>query len=199
MTKSFRTTDKSRVRLFLGALLVLPAGVAVAIVGTLSLTGTSSADIGPIPFPPIPILDGGGATATGTGTPVPTTSPSASPRPSASASASASPSASSSATPSPSPSIAPRPQLAQRSENGSVLFTVKVDSRYSGKTIYFFRRSGQTGKVQPLGTASVNGGGYAFRQLNGLKPGQIIYAYCKILGASDIANPYSNDVAFKVK
>lgn len=195
--------NRSKTQLALSALLVLPAVAGVAIVGSISLGGTSNADIGPIPFPPIPILGGGGATATATatGTPRPSTSaspsPSASPRPSTSASPSASPRPS--VTPSPSPSIAPRPRLGQDSQNGSVLFTVIVDSRYAGNTVYFFRRSGQTGQVAPLGTAVVGNSGYGFRQLNGLKPGQIIYAYCKLMGASDIADPYSNDVAFKVK
>ena len=181
--------NRSKTQLALGALLVLPAVAGVAIVGTISLGGTSNADIGPIPFPPIPILGGGGATATATAT--------GTPHPSSSASPSASPHPS--VTPSPSPSVAPRPRLGQNSQNGSVLFTVLVDSRYSGNTVYFFRRSGQTGQVAPLGTAVVGSNGYGFRQLNGLKPGQIIDAYCKLMGASDIADPYSNDVAFKVK
>lgn len=79
-----------------------------------------------------------------------------------------------------------------------MLFTVKVDPRYSGLTVYFFRRSGQTGQVQPLGTGKVNSGGYAFRDLKGLKHGQALFCYAKLVGATNISNPYSNDVAFHV-
>ena len=79
-----------------------------------------------------------------------------------------------------------------------MLFTFQVDNRYAGHAVYFFRRSGQTGKVAPLGTATVRESGFAFRQLNGLKAGQIIDAYAKVMDAIDIATPYSNDVAFKM-
>lgn len=64
--------------------------------------------------------------------------------------------------------------------------------------MYFFRRSGQTGKVAPLGVGTVDESGVAIRTLNGLKSGQIIRAYCKIVDTPAIANPYSNDVAFKL-
>ena len=92
----------------------------------------------------------------------------------------------------------PRPKLTQQSHNGTVLLIFQVDSHYVGKTVYFFRRSGMTGQVVPLGTAQVNSNGDAFRKFDTAKGG-ILALYGKILGAADISDPYSNTVAFKVQ
>lgn len=92
-----------------------------------------------------------------------------------------------------------KPKLVQSSSNGLVTFTVTVDSSFAGKSIQFFRRSGLTGKVQNLGTATVNNLGIAVRKLN-LTKGGIILAYAKIEGVTGgIEDIRSSDVAFKVQ
>ena len=88
--------------------------------------------------------------------------------------------------------------LTQNNAGGHITFTFRVNGHFANKTVYFFRKSGMTGKVAPLGTATVGGGGFALRSLDA-KRGQIIRAYGKIMDAPDIQSPYSNDVAFKVQ
>lgn len=91
----------------------------------------------------------------------------------------------------------PSPKLTQSNFQGTVDLNFVVDPHYNGKTVYFFRKSGMTGKVVPLGTGVVNQFGSALRSFNA-KPGQILALYGKILGAADIKDPYSNLVTFKV-
>lgn len=180
------------------ALVVTAAGAASA--GLIISLNSAQADIGPIPFPPIPIL--GGANEA-TPTTAPSTSPSSSPSttlsPSPSISASPSTSPSPTPTPSPTPITYNAPVLTQNGGGTTVVYTVRVDTHYSGKTVYFFRRSGMTGKVRPLGTAVVGQTGLAMRTLNDLKCNQVIRGYAKMVGVTDrIKSPYSNDVAIKV-
>lgn len=165
---------------------------------------SASASTSPTPTPTATI---GSPTPSPSATPCPSpsvsASPSSSPKPSTSASpvaASPTVSATPTSTPSPTPTaeaMAPQPVLRQSHNASSASFTFSTLARYEGKTVYFFRKSGQTGKVQPLGTAKVSNQGFAIRILNGLKPGQIIRAYAKVMDAENIQTPYSNDVSFK--
>ena len=140
-------------------------------------------------------------------TPTPSPSPSSpSPSPSPSVSpptASPSPSPLPTKSPSPSPSPTPKPKapsLAQTSRNGAVTLTVTVDSRFAGRSVIFFVRSGISGHVRPLGTAPVESSGTAVRRLQ-LKQGQILALYSKLLETypEEIQDRYSNTVTFKVK
>ena len=72
-----------------------------------------------------------------------------------------------------------------------------MEQRFEGRTVYYFRKSGQTGRVAPLGAATVDQFGYAYRTFNA-KRGQILAVYGKILGVPDIVSPYSNTSAFKL-
>ncbi len=163
----------------------------------------------PILFPSAsPSASPSGSPSASPGSPAPTItltpsiSPSATATPSPSVSASPSSSASPTETPSPTPTqtgepIAPQPVLRQAHTASTATFSVSTEPRYAGKAVYFFRKSGQTGKVQPLGATAVLESGLAIRSLNGLKPGQIIRAYAKVMDVDNIVTPYSNDVAFK--
>lgn len=104
-----------------------------------------------------------------------------------------------SVTASPSPTTFPAPHLSQTSSHGAVTLKITVDPHYNGLTVYFFRKSGQTGKVQPLGTGTVNFSGIATRTFDTAVGGNI-YCYGHLLGAKGDDNKgYSNSVAFKVK
>lgn len=194
---------KSKRKLVKSAALVLPAIIGVGFVGHAM---TASADIGPIPFP----IDVNGLLGLGgpaAGTPVPTTSPTPTPSVSVAPSISPSPSPSVSMSPSPTPSLPPLPSatptiykspiLTQQNGGGTVTFTVRVDPHYTGLKVYFFLRSGMTGKVVPLGTTTIGDSGFGFRNTNA-KRGRILAVYSKIIGAASIKSPYSNDVQFKM-
>lgn len=90
------------------------------------------------------------------------------------------------------------PALAQSSSKGAVNLSFFTDSTFHGKTVYFYRRSGMTGQVVPLGTGTVDSTGVARRTFNA-KTGQILALYGKIIGVTDIYSPYSNSVTFKVQ
>lgn len=178
----------------IGAAVALPALASVVFVAS-NAFDSAKADIGPIPLPPIPLLG-----ADGGATPTTAPSPSASASPTTSTSPSPSPSVSVSPSPSTSPSPAPypRPKLTQSNKDQQITFTVKTDPRFQGYTVWFYRRSGMTGKVAPLGTAQVDSIGLAFRFLK-VRPNQIIRAYAKIPGSAPPApDAYTNDVAVKV-
>lgn len=95
------------------------------------------------------------------------------------------------------PAQAARPILSQTSSRGVVVLSLRTNTRYEGLTVYFFRRSGITGKVVPAGTGVIRSNGVATRVLH-QTTGQILAIYSKIIGATNIATPYSNDVQFKV-
>lgn len=94
-------------------------------------------------------------------------------------------------------SLSPRPSLSQSNTGGRVTLTLRTESRFGGNTVYFFRRSGITGVVVPLGTAIVDSNGVAIRIFDAARGG-ILALYGKVLGTSNIESPYSNDVHFKV-
>lgn len=69
--------------------------------------------------------------------------------------------------------------------------------RDRGLTTYFYRRSGQTGKVAPLGTATIDEYGWATRSMR-LTPGQLMSVYSVVGRAKSSKTNYSNTVNFKV-
>lgn len=89
------------------------------------------------------------------------------------------------------------PKLSQRNAGGVVTLTLSTSPDYRNKTVYFFRKSGLTGQVVPLGTGTVAPNGDAKRTFNA-KRGQILALYGKVIGATNIATPYSNTITFKV-
>lgn len=142
--------------------------------------------------------------------PSPTASPSQAPTGSASPTTSglpsSGPSASSGGSSSPSPSPTAQvdsrpPTLSQSSKAGRVTLVLRIRSACvcAGKTTYFFRRSGMTGKVLPYGTAVVRDNNTATRVFDA-KSGQILSIYGKVSAPKGIGidNPYSNTVSFKV-
>lgn len=90
------------------------------------------------------------------------------------------------------------PTLSQTSNHGIVTLTLRTSPAFQGNTVYFFRRSGLTGKVVPLGTGVVDSAGVARRTFNA-KIGQILALYGKLIGATNIVSSYSNDMSFKVQ
>ena len=96
------------------------------------------------------------------------------------------------------PAPAPRPSLSQTSSRGVVVLSLRTQARFAGLTVYFFRRSGITGKVVPAGTGVIQDNGVATRVLH-QTTGQILAIYSKIIGATNIDTPYSNDVRFRVQ
>lgn len=134
------------------------------------------------------------AFAVGTGVvPSGSSSPTASPSPTASAS----PTATASESPTASPALNPAPTLSQTNAKGTVTLTLRTAPEYNGLTVYFFRRSGMTGQVVPLGTGKVNSSGVATRTFDA-KRGQILALYGKVINAAGITTPYSNTISFKV-
>lgn len=91
----------------------------------------------------------------------------------------------------------PAPVLTQTNSNGTVTLKLHTAAAFSGKTVYFYRRSGQTGQVVPLGTAKVGSTGVATRTFNA-KRGQILALYANVPAATGIKSTYSNTIAFKV-
>lgn len=89
-----------------------------------------------------------------------------------------------------------RPALTQSSLHGVVTLKAVVDPAFAGLTIVFYRQSGITGVVVPLGSGVVNSFGVATRTFNAI-PGQILSLYGHLNGATGI-DPYSNRVAFRV-
>lgn len=96
------------------------------------------------------------------------------------------------------PATAPAPYISQQSGGGQVTLTFATVPRNSGLVVYFFRKSGITGKVVPLGTGTVKSNGIATRTFDA-KPGQILALYGKVMNATNIVTPYSNTIAFKVR
>lgn len=92
---------------------------------------------------------------------------------------------------------AKRPTIGQRSRQGVVTLTLTADQRFSGLPAYIFRRSGISGQVVPLGTATLNSSGVGNRTFNAA-PGQHLLLYAKLIGATQIETPYSGDLAFIV-
>jgi hypothetical protein len=90
------------------------------------------------------------------------------------------------------------PLLQQTTFHGKVQLDLFSSPLQTGKVVYFFRKSGITGHVVPLGIATVDSQGVATRIFNS-KTGQILALYAKVVGAHNIVSPYSNTVTFKVK
>lgn len=141
-----------------------------------------------------------GSTAIPTPSPTPSVSaaPGTSPSPGQTSSPTPTPTPTPTAVPSPTPTAASygKVVLSQRSARGVATLTAVVNDHYIGETVIFFRRSGLSGKVQPLGVATVDDQDIAQRVLT-LKPGQTIAAYGKLL-SEGMTSPYSNTVSFKV-
>lgn len=93
--------------------------------------------------------------------------------------------------------VNPQIKLSQASKRGVVTLTLRSYPASSGKTAYFFRRSGMTGKVVPYGTATIGADGVAKRTFNATT-GQTLAIYSKDTGVPSPTSPYSNTVAFKV-
>lgn len=89
------------------------------------------------------------------------------------------------------------PGIVQDTKNGVVVVDVFTSRSLQGSTVQFFRKSGLTGQVVPLGTAKVDANGEAIRRFNA-KPGQILALYGKVL-ALNMVSQYTKTITFKVK
>lgn len=92
---------------------------------------------------------------------------------------------------------AARPAIAQRSSGGDVTITISADPRFAGLRAFIYRRSGITGQVVALGTATLASSGVGTREFR-TATGQHLLLYAKLVGATQIESPYTRDVAFVV-